>query len=207
MVDKNNASHKELSLKPLADFFFEVGMLRKTPRTGYQFLGTGKESVAEHSFRTAVIGHALAHMAGANPEHTTMLCLFHDLHEARTGDFNYVNRIYNTLDATKALQDATKGTGLEHILDYWKELEAVETKEALLAQDADQLDMILNLKEQFDLGNNYAEKWLDNALKRLRTPEGQALGKEIATTDHSDWWFLSQDKSWWAHKNGKKKTE
>ena len=35
-------------------------MLKKTPRTGYQFLGTGKESVAEHSFRTAIIGYVLA---------------------------------------------------------------------------------------------------------------------------------------------------
>ncbi|MEQ8216458.1 MAG: phosphohydrolase, partial [Smithellaceae bacterium] len=27
----------------IADFLFEVGMLGKTPRSGYQFLGSGKE--------------------------------------------------------------------------------------------------------------------------------------------------------------------
>ena len=40
-------------MKNLANFLFEVGMLKRTPRTGFQFLGSGAESVAEHSFRTA----------------------------------------------------------------------------------------------------------------------------------------------------------
>ena len=43
--------------KAAAKFLYEVGMLKKTPRTGYRFLGSGEESVAEHSFRTAVIGY------------------------------------------------------------------------------------------------------------------------------------------------------
>ncbi|MFC1823332.1 HD domain-containing protein, partial [Thermodesulfobacteriota bacterium] len=49
-------------MKALINFFFEVGMLKKTPRTGYQFLGSGGESVAEHSFRTAIIGFALSQL-------------------------------------------------------------------------------------------------------------------------------------------------
>ena len=47
-------------MKRTAEFLFEVGMLKRTPRTGYQFLGSGGESVADHSFRTAVIGYVLA---------------------------------------------------------------------------------------------------------------------------------------------------
>ncbi len=187
----------------LADFLFEVGMLRKTPRTGYAFLGTGQENVAEHSFRTTVIGFVLADMAGANAERTAMLCLFHDLHEARTGDFNYVHHMYNSSQRTRALEDCTRGTGLtERVLGWWKELEDTETLEAKLAQDADQIDLILNLKEQWDLGNNYAKKWLDGALPRLRTEEGKALAARIMDTDHTDWWFVGPDKSWWENKNG-----
>ena len=196
---------KRDQLKRLADFFFEVGMLRKTPRTGYQFLGTGAENVAEHSFRTAVIGYVLARRTGADPAKTALLCLFHDLHEARTGDFNYVNRLYNKTDRTLALEHATAGTGLaEDILPLWEELEAGGTPEAQLAQDADQLDLILNLKEQQDLGNTYAKKWLDCALKRLRTDEAINLANTIAETDHSHWWFLGPDESWWSRGNGKK---
>lgn len=191
-------------LKRLADFLFEAGMLRKTPRTGYQFLGTGDENVAEHSFRTAVIGYVLADMAGADVQRTTLLCLFHDLHEARTGDFNYVNKIYNASARTKALEDATEGTGLAGpVLGMWEELEDAETLEARLAQDADQIDLILNLKEQSDLGNTYADKWMASALERLRTPEGKALAAQAAVTDHTDWWYAGPDESWWTCKNGK----
>lgn len=191
-------------LKRLADFLFEVGMLRKTPRSGYQFLGTGTENVAEHSFRTAVIGYVLADMAGADISRTTLLCLFHDLHEARTGDFNYVNKMYNESRRTQALTDATAGTGLSRaILGMWEELEGCGSQEARLAQDADQIDLILNLKEQLDLGNRYAGKWLESALERLRTPQGRELAERISTTDQSDWWYLGPDKSWWECKNNK----
>ncbi|WP_029893547.1 HD domain-containing protein [Desulfohalovibrio reitneri] len=190
-------------LTRLADFLFEAGMLRKTPRTGYQFLGTGSENVAEHSFRTALVGFVLARMAGADESKTAMLCLFHDLHEARTGDFNYVNRMYNESRRTRALQDTLSGTGLtEAILPFWEELEEVDTVEARLAQDADQVDLILNLKEQQDLGNPYAVKWIECALERLRTEEGKTLARRIAETDHTDWWFLGPDRSWWERKNG-----
>ncbi|THB66605.1 MAG: HD domain-containing protein, partial [Desulfovibrio sp.] len=129
-------------LKRLADFLFEVGMLKKSPRTGFQFLGTSSDNVAEHSFRTAVIGYVLAHQAGADPAKTVLLCLFHDLHEARTGDFNYVSRRYNSSDRTQALKDCLAGTGLEEsVLGFWHELESVDTPEARLAQDADQIDL------------------------------------------------------------------
>lgn len=191
-------------LKRIADFLHEAGMLRLTPRTGYQFLGTGQENVAEHSFRTAVIGYVLARMANADVARTTFLCLFHDFHEARIGDFNYVNRIYNTTAPRAALEHATEGTGLEDdLLPMWDELETSDTLEARLAHDADQLDLILNLRRENDLGNRYAAKWLECALERLRTEEGRELAKTIAETDHTDWWFLGPDKGWWERKNGK----
>jgi len=100
-------------MKQLIHFLFEVGMLKKTPRTGYQFLGTGRESVAEHSFRTAIIGYTLAK---AHPEadiqKIVFMCLFHDLHEARTGDQNYVNKQYVRVDEDKAVADLAKNLHL-----------------------------------------------------------------------------------------------
>lgn len=190
-------------LTRLADLCFEAGMLRKTPRTGYQFLGSGAENVAEHSFRTAVIGFMLANMAGADPYRTMALCLFHDLPEARTGDFNYVNKLYNTADPRRALADALAGTGLSAtVLPLHDELEAAATPEAALAQDADQIDLIANLKEELDLGNRYAADWIEASLGRLRTETGRRLARAIAETDHSAWWFLGPDKRWWQRKNG-----
>lgn len=192
-------------LKRLTDFLNEVGMLRRTPRTGYQFLGAGRENVAEHSFRTAVIGYVLARQVGADANKTVMLCLFHDLHEARSGDFNYLSRIYNRTDRTLALRHATMGTGLaEDILGLWEELEGKESLEAQLAQDADQLDLIFNLKEQQDLGNAYAVKWLDAAVERLGTDIARDLARTARETDHTDWWFLGPEEGWWARKGSGK---
>ena len=187
----------------IADLVFEAGMLRRTPRTGYQFLGTGQENVAEHSFRTALIGWVLAKLCGADAGKTLLMCLFHDLHEARTGDFNYVNSLYDGCEDTEALRHALWGTGLEgEVLGLWEELERTESLEARLAQDADQIDFIANLKEQLDLGNRYAGQWLEVSVTRLRTDAGRELAETIRRTDHKDWWFLGPDASWWSTKDG-----
>ncbi len=185
----------------LVDFINEVGMLRHTPRTGYQFLGTGKESVADHSHRVAIIGYVLAKLAKADVARTVFLCLFHDVHEARTGDFNYVNRIYNTKNCEQALKHATAGTGLEEdILGFWQELEENTSPEAHLANDADQLDMIFNLKAESEKGNTFALDWLDSAIKRVHTPEGKELAELALRIPTHYWWFNGPKATWWENK-------
>lgn len=184
----------------LADLCNEAGMLRHTPRSGYAFLGSGKENVAEHSWRVSVIGHMLARMAGADAGRVVLLCLFHDLHEARTGDFNYVNHRYNTSRARDALVDAVSGSGLEEeILGGWDELDAGQSPEAALAADADQIDLICNLNLELHRGNDFAREWLDTALKRLRTAQGQALAEAVLRTNPHRWWYEQVDKDWWIH--------
>jgi len=200
--DGRRRSDANSELKRLANFLFEVGMLRKTPRSGFQFLGSGQESVAEHSYRTAMIGYVLARKCGVSWERVLLMCMVHDLHEARVGDFNYVNRLYNSADESRAFRDAVEGTGPdEQLLEAARELRATQTEEARLARDADQLDLILTLKEEQDLGNPYAPKWLHHALKRLRTECGSDLARAIVDTDHTDWWFAGVDSGWWSRDN------
>lgn len=191
----SNSPHGRVSR--LVNFFFEVGMLRKTPRSGYQFLGSGEENVAEHSFRTAVIGYVMATLAQADVRKTVCMALFHDLYETRIGDFNYVNRIYNSRNTQLALEHTLHGTGLDELTQWWRELEEAKSLEALLVHDADQLDLILNLKQEQDLGNPYARKWLDCAQRRLHTDLGREMAEMVARTDHTDWWFSGPDPSWW----------
>ena len=189
-------------LERLADFFNEVGMLRHTPRTGYAFLGSGKENVAEHSYRVSVMGYVLARMCGLDPARVTFLCLFHDLHEARTGDFNYVNHRYDQCQARRALEDCVDGTGLEaDVLPLWDELAAGASPESVLAHDADQLDLICNLKAELDKGNAFASQWLESAVKRLRSPEARELAEVVLRTDHNRWWFGRVEKDWWVRRN------
>lgn len=191
-------------MKNLANFLFEVGMLKRTPRTGFQFLGSGAESVAEHSFRTAVIGYTLASLDGeADVGRVLKLCLFHDIPEARIGDLNYVNKKYVRADEERAVADlaATLPFG-EDYREALGEFAVGESREALIAHDADQLEMILALKEYKDLGNRYADEWYPFALRRLKTDKARALAETIWNTDSSRWWFEGGDAEWWVR--GKK---
>ena len=188
-------------MERLVDFFNEVGMLRHTPRTGYAFLGSGKENVAEHSYRVSVMGYVLARMSGIDPARVTFLCLFHDLPEARTGDLNYVNHRYGQCQPRRALEDCVEGTGLENdVLPLWDELEENTSHEAILAHDADQLDLICNLKVELDKGNAFAGQWLESAVKRLRSPAARDLAEVVLRTDHNRWWYGRVEKDWWVRR-------
>jgi putative hydrolase of HD superfamily len=187
-------------MKDLINFLFEVGMLKKTPRTGYQFLGSGKESVAEHTFRMTIIGYLLSlQEPQADSMKTTLMCLFHDLHEARTGDLNYVNKRYVQIDEDKAIQDLAKGLPFsDQIVSLTREFTEGKSVEARISRDADQLDLILSLKEQQDLGNTYAREWLHYALKRLQTEAARSMAQEILETDSTEWWFEKKTE-WWVN--------
>ncbi len=187
-------------MKNIANFLFEAGMLKRTPRSGFQFLGSGAESVAEHIFRTSYIGYALGRMGeNINVDRLIKMCLFHDLPEARTGDLNYVNKKYVDANEAKAIDDisTTLPFGGE-IRELLLEFNEGKTEEARLAKDADQIEMILALKEYKDLGNKYADEWLEFSLKRLRTEPARALAKTILETDSSLWWF-SDRSDWWVN--------
>ena len=191
-------------MENIVKFFFEIGMLKKTPRTGYQFLGSGKESVADHSFRTAIIGYSLASMEShVDKDKVLRMCLFHDTHEARTADHNYVNKRYVKVNETKALEDQSENLHFrEELLTLFDEYNKGESAEAKLARDSDQLDMILELKEQLDIGNISAKDWLEFALKRLLTEAGRKTAAIILETHSADWWFHREkdaDREWWVN--------
>ena len=185
-------------MKDMVNFLFEVGILKNTPRSGYQFLGSGSESVAEHSFRVAVIAYLLAkNEPEADMRKVLLMSLSHDFHEARTGDHNYVNKRYVTVDEDKAVRDlAQKLSFGQEIVSLIDEFNTGETLEARLSQDADQLDFILELKRQLDLGNKSAAEWMKYAVKRLITDFAKELADEITKTGSSDWWFEKNEDLW-----------
>lgn len=199
MTSRSSSSSSEgfaPRLARICDFLFETGMLRKTPRSGYQFLGSGRENVAEHSYRACMAGLVLAELAGldeAARNRVVLLCLFHDFHEARTGDPNYVNKRYVRLDENAALEDALEGTGLHSLfMPLWEEFEGRQTPEARIARDADQIDLMLNLREEEERGNPQATAWLDAVQQRLQTPQAKELAGIIRSHDHTNWWQAAQ---------------
>src|SRR4030043_772461 len=172
------------NLKRIADLLFEAAMLKRTPRTGYRFLGTGEESVAEHLFSTAFIGYCLAHLEGeVDAFKVVKMCLFHDLPEARTGDHNYVYKKYVQVDEERATEDLTAGLPFaDEIKGLITEFNERKTPEALLSHDADQLALLLQLKEHKDLGSRYADEWRPNNRQRAQNNAAKNLAEAILQT-------------------------
>lgn len=200
-------------MKREAEFLFSAAMLRRTPRSGLQFLGSGRESVAEHVFQTMMAAYVLARLEAGrgrkiNQEKLLQLCLMHDLLEARTGDHNYVNKKYVQVDEAKALRDLCDGLSFaDELSGLVEEFEARQTPEARLAADADQLALMVLLKEEHDLGNQYARKWLAVARQRLLTDSARELAASLEATDWASWWFDRDGQQWWVNgnKNGGEK--
>src|SRR4030066_1769338 len=110
---------------------------------------------------------------------------------------NYVNKKYVDVNEEKAVRELTKdiffGSDIKAAID---EFNNKETKEALIAMDTDQIALIFQLKEYGDLGNKYAEEWINYALQRLNTKGAKELAEKISKTDFSDWRFIEKN-DWW----------
>jgi 5'-deoxynucleotidase YfbR-like HD superfamily hydrolase len=174
-----------------AAFLYEMGQLKNIPRNGWLRLGIRQgESVADHSFRVAMVGITLAAMAGADVGRTAALCVFHDGHEARIGDVDAVGRAYVTTAIPEAVT-AHQTSGMpdeaaKALQDLTAEYEANETPEARLAHDADKIETILQAREYQAQGYDTAP-WRENSAAALRTKEGQELAQAINATAPTHW--------------------
>jgi putative hydrolase of HD superfamily len=178
-------------MKRIADLLFEARMLKEIPRSGFQFLGAGRESVAEHVYSTAFIAWVMSRL---NPEVDSLrlitMCLVHDLAEARTGDLNAVQKLYVRADEERAVADAARGVAFgPEIVALIREYRERQTPEARLAHDADQIALILELKELDGIGYATPKDWLPHVRTRLLTATGQALADAVGAARREDWWW------------------
>ncbi len=180
-----------MDLKRLAQSLFEAAMLKRLERTGYAYLGSGKETIAAHSYGTSFCALLLARLVPEADEAKLLkMAILHDFLEARTGDLNSVNKLYDTVDEEKAAREAFSGLPQgEEWFALWQEYREGQSLEARLVHDADQLDLLVMLKEQSDLGNPYAPRWIKFAKGRLITDVAQRLAEAICTTDWASWWL------------------
>jgi len=133
------------------------------------------------------------------------MCLLHDLAEGRISDLNYVHQMYVHKFEEKAVHDLAEplpfGADIKAIIE---EYEKRKSPESMIAKDADNLEWILSLKEQVDIGNRRAEDWIVSAVKRLKTPHAKKLAQKIVRTDSNSWWFGDRNDEWWVSRNKKK---
>lgn len=178
----------------LLDFFAEAGVLKRVKRTGWWMLGiANEESVADHSFRCAVIGYVIAKKEKANVEKVLLMTLFNDIHESRITDLHKVAHTY--IDVRKAEKDVFKDQVenldqpiKEDMTNTRTEYDAQESLESIVARDADILECLIQAKEYSDDGHKKAKKFFKKAPEHLKTETAIKLWESLGTWDSSSWW-------------------
>jgi len=181
----------------IVSFGYEAGQLKKLPRAGWLLTGiTSPESVADHSFRVAVLAYVIAVQEGANPERAAALGLFHDFPETRIGDVPSVGKPYvRTADPNKVIADQTAALPAslaEHITALVAEHESAKTPDATLesrcSRDADKLELLLQAREYQAQGNQLVQPYIDSMIPAISTRTGMALAKTAQDLSPSIWW-------------------
>jgi putative hydrolase of HD superfamily len=145
----------------MLEFLRSVGHLKTLPRQGWVDRGVpAPESVADHSYRMAMMAWMLGWEAGLDTDRLVKLVLVHDLPEAEVGD------------ATPYAQILARGIGLSEAVPRWRELLSAEElaaakrdKHRVEAEGLQQLAASLPARVRAEL----TELWMDYAQRR--TPE------------------------------------
>jgi putative hydrolase of HD superfamily len=178
----------------IAKFLYEMGQLKRVKRSGWWIAGIeDPESVAEHSFRTAVIAHILAQLEGADREKAVSMSLFHDISEARTNDAHRIVQRYVDWEGVdrKAVEDQSKSLPnkiAEGIRSMISEFEQALSLEARVARDADLLECLIQAREYQVLGYHDVADWILNAQAALTTESAKRIAAECLRTEPKEWW-------------------
>lgn len=181
-------------MKNIINFFFEAGQLKRVKRSGWWLLGINDpENVAEHSFRTAIIGYILAKLEKANADKVALMCVFNDLHEARINDLHKIGHRYIDFRTaeTKAFKEQMENLPViikNELTNLHNDFQEQKIKEAIIARDADLLENAVQAKEYKDIGYKDAQDWINNINKLLKTDSAKKMLEELEKTSSNEWW-------------------
>lgn len=162
----------------MIDFIIEAGKLKRLPRTGWaESKVHDPESVADHSFRVALIAMVLAEAQRLDTLKVVRMALLHDLAEAEVGDLTPTQRGSDENELKRKEDEA-----MERLLDNlpedirgaywstWRDFIEVKTPEARLVRDSDKLEMVIQALEYQKAGVNHA--------KLMRFLRAEVIGDE-----------------------------
>jgi len=182
----------------IVNFLYEIGTMRKLARMHRQVFLTDdtSDNIASHSYRVAVISWFLAKEEGVDPYKTVMMGLLHDMSEVRSNDHNWIHKKYVKVYEDEINKDQLGSLPYPDLEEIINEYDKRESKESILAKEADTLDQILLLREYEWNGNKEAGIWLNGKgksngneqLKKLKTETGKKYGEKIYEIAPSDWW-------------------
>ncbi|MBI5378308.1 MAG: HD domain-containing protein [Thaumarchaeota archaeon] len=143
----------------LFDFFNIVAELKKIPRKGWkEKLGLqNPESVADHSYLTAVMSMIISDLHGLNTQKVLKMSLFHDLAESITGDLmpEEISKNDKTELENQTMFDIFSKLPQNLVDDYskiWHEYQEGKSKEAILVHEVDRLEMALQARKYLSEG-------------------------------------------------------
>ncbi|WP_457033924.1 HD domain-containing protein [Kitasatospora sp. P5_F3] len=169
-----------------------MGTLKRAKRTGWWIAGVkDPETIAEHSWRTAIIGSMLAMLEGADPARVALLCTFHDTQETRVGDIPWIGRRYITAASNETVtadqvansHQAIKD-GIQAIVDDYETGDSLEVQ---VAHDADKLECMIQGLEYLQQGYPGAQEWVDSTRAKLKTASAIALADAAQTMSIAEW--------------------
>ena len=185
--------------KRIIEFIAEAGMLKRVRRSGWWVLGIkDAETVAEHSFRCAVIGYVIAKLEKVSPYKVLIMTLFGDIQEARINDLHKMAQRYSNFKKAeeKAFKEqiASLPKGIKDELgNFHREYNLQKTKESIIARDADILECLIQAKEYKEYGFKEAPKFMKKAPRFLKTKSARSLWKLAKTTNLNSWWEKLSD--------------
>jgi putative hydrolase of HD superfamily len=190
--EPDQATPDDSQVAAIVDYFFEAGALKRIPRTGWLNAGIKHpESVAEHSYRTGLIGAVLAVMEGADPAKVAFMGVIHDTQETRVGDIAYIGRRYlkaaDNRDIT-ADQIASAPPEVRDVLTaVVDEIESYETKESIIHRDADKLECLFQAVEYRETGSSNMKVFIDNMVASLSCPSARMIATEALRASSQRW--------------------
>lgn len=152
-----------MNAEKILDFMNLVENLKKTKRTGWiRNKIANPESVADHSYRTALLALVLSDELNVDRDVMVKMALIHDIGECIIGDFcptDIEKREKQKLEK-KALEKLAKLSNEKEIIELWTEFELGETLESQYIQQIDKLEMVIQaLEYEKTSGKKLDEFW------------------------------------------------
>jgi putative hydrolase of HD superfamily len=149
----------------IVKFLKAVGKLKRVKRTGWVIRGVkDPESVAEHSYRTAVTAMVVCDIEGLDSGKAVKMALLHDLQESIVGDMtrespNFSDKRKLEEEAMVEILGGLPNKLAGEYMDLWREYLEGITPEARVVKNADKLEMLLQAKEYEEQGYDVRDFW------------------------------------------------
>lgn len=176
--------------------------LKERPRSGWELRGVvDGESVADHSWGTALLCLLFADDAGVDRAVALEIAVVHDLAEAEIGDLPSLadprmrpvapaDKARLEDEAMTALRDRYDGSGSDLVDARWRSYENRDGPEAVFVRDMNLVDMAMQawVYAEDDRAEpaDVFDEFFASAEARVSTDVGRALVAEIASRARAD---------------------